>query len=426
MFPRAIGVVVVFGLLSAAAPNAFAQWSFPFLELNRALEELGGLQSQVQEEIGGQFEEMGFANPFGEPEEPAPDPEPEPDPEPQPGPFIEPGTLTISDAGTLPDELLVTTGNEYDVVALTLAATDEDFVVDTLSFITSPDIAASSGKATLQYDGLTAEGFFADNGSLTLTALGMLVPKDGVLDATLSLAFPQGATTDVEGVVGFDASGTFKATGQASGAVDEKADNFFGTVKQEQDVTGPQLLIRNSIVYISASELPSTTLIPGENILSAFTVTADSGGSVALFKLSWDFLFGAADNISTMSLSHFLVYTSTDPTNPIRVDSSLFRRQNSEGSLSLHFAEEEVIQAGESQTFYLAATVSGQQPGESIATSLAGADDTPVFGYAESVAANNSFVWSDMSGDPHEGYDSADWLSGAGVPGLPTQFQTVF
>lgn len=441
---RLLVVVLGLTLMFASTPQAFAQFSFPSLGLDISIDmpDLGDIKGEVFTRASDRFNEVTFPDfpdidlfPH-EDEHPDPDPAPSEDPDetpdPTPGPNV--GMLSVNGNINAYTGLILVTGAEdymQQVMELSFVAQDEAVRVDTLTFAVPADLAGSVREIVLQYPGesgpASASASLSAFGKAMFTELGAYIPADGA--ATMGVfvrmkSLEDGSTRGVQGRVSFDADADFKATGLSSGYVDTNPTDSQGLVKGQDDITSVAFTVRVSAPKVTTIALPTDELSNGEMVLSDFSIEA-RGSHVALSKLSWDFTFTRDDEaVPMIQLSHLRLIDADQPETVLPIKTMTFRKYNQEGSLEYFFNEEQLVMFDTTKHYQLIADVSGVQDGDSMSSTLVG-DTTLHEGDAETVGESNYFVWSDLAGHPHEGFDSTDWLNGAGVAGLPAAEQSL-
>ncbi|MBI5422402.1 hypothetical protein HZA44_04685 [Candidatus Peregrinibacteria bacterium] len=246
------------------------------------------------------------------------------------------------------------------------------------------------------------------NGIATLSGLGMFVPagSDAFVEIYANISDKSSVGESISGkdfriglqdtntvstfeAVGSSSSSTFNATQVGTDLVPFNNPNSVNT-----------FVVRKSVPTFAKASGLSTSLIAGENRLFGLTVTADSLGAVSFGRLSFTVSNGTAAGAAgsfkfyrgstllsgpTASATGAFVYNgagSTDLANAGTIAAA------ATADAVVSFIQEETVGAGQSQTYYLDATLSAAAANDSVQTKLAIGDEAvPVTGVL--VAGNN-------------------------------------
>jgi len=380
------------------------------------------------------------------------------------------GTITYvraaSDAES--EDGLVVAGNSNVVLAkYRFTAAKEDLKLSKIRMAVAA--ASTSGVTSMSlYDGSTLiAGPVAVNsaGQADFSGMAFNIAKDtsktitvkGALN-TLSAGAVSGSDLTVNICNGLDTGTDFAACGtEASNGTFEVRGNSAGsstliTTGDTNDIAGYEKRLRKTKPTLTAVALPTGTLGNGNQVISKFTVTADSAEQVSIKHV------GLSASINgTLTLVDPAAVTTVG----IReVGGSIIPSTNAQAgtcnasgvcTLSVEFTSEQSVAAGTSKTYEAVFNFTGvDTAGESVSTSLLG-DSAQVTGEIEGAApatavddldgtdpgtAAYNFIWSDNSAVPHndvngataDGADAAasdDWTNGRFVKTLPSDVQTM-
>jgi len=288
------------------------------------------------------------------------------------------------------------------------------------------------------YDGATlVAGPMDINGSgiADFSSVNFVIPKDGTKNLTvkgnLNTVGSSGATTGLDVRVTLVHNANFEVHGTSAGS-STQITSLAGSID------GRSKIIRKSKPTISTVSLPSSSLSNTSLVAYRFTVSADAAGDVAMKKLSFESSLSlagvgttvAVDGIRRVGDGSNLLATATRDGNESGVDSCL--GTDVICAIKVAFANEEVVAAGTSRAYDLRLTIGGTAvtSGDTISTKILG-DSATVTGVITGTtpdvnvagAAEENFVWSDISAVPHVdtlGSSSADWASGFLLKTLPS------
>ena len=304
---------------------------------------------------------------------------------------------------------LVTTANYTNLVAMSL--------YDGSTLVAGPVPVDSSGNA--DFSGMSF--VVPKDGSKTLTVKADLNTISGGALTGKNLKI----TTDLTSPT----AGTFEYRGTSSSTVK--------TTISTADVTGKDKILRKTKPTVSLASLPTSTLSNGTQVMSRFTVTADSAQQLSLktivFELNLNNV-GSALSVATTTDSNVReVGQGSNITGSATTSGTCSTSTSGTCDVLVTFANEQSIAAGTSKTYELRLTVAGaDSSGESIGSKLLG--DTAIatnFLTGSGSAINGTaynFIWSDNSSIPHSETDvtgSADWTNGTYVKVLPSDTQTM-
>ena len=362
------------------------------------------------------------------------------------------GSMTMAQDASTPDSAIVLAGTDDVVMSkVKITATQEDWTVQELTVgldtttnegsIEAVKISYTDGNTTITKSGSLS------NGVLKFTGLNWTIKQDTekilTIKADLAAIDPNIATTGRELILGLDC-----ATANNCKAVGGSSTIYGDTLNELSDADGNAMYLRKTRPTVSAAALLSTTLNNGTKILNKFDITADSAGTIALKKLSWD--INVNDNTvagAGLVITTWRLYKSGTATAIAGMWSDTTSASSTAGTVPLadgasvlvfEPTSEIEIAAGETKTFELKGNVTGSAQYDSISTSLLNdnndtavrtgglADDGNECVKIDSGATNYSvdFLWSDKAtGVNHLAtmQDSVkDWTNGYLIEVLPT------
>ncbi len=283
-------------------------------------------------------------------------------------------------------------------------------------------------------DPQTASGTISSS-TVQFSGLNVYVPAGGNQTIDISLDMGEvavgGASAGDLVQIKFDGTtaGEFEAIGASSAAVDNAV----------TDITSKELRLAKSFPVVARNDL-STALANGEVSIYETTIAADSSADIAIKQLYFDVSLSTSVTLSDLKLfkDGVLISDSDDVDIVDEADASvepggggtaddIVIVQWSDSTL----AGEDIISAGTSTTYTLKATAANATSGESVSTSLkydttaSVGDITNATAGLDLAAADQAFVWSDLSGDSATGIhnstidgSSDDYLNGYLVDGL--------
>lgn len=304
------------------------------------------------------------------------------------------------------------------------------------------------------YDGATlVAGPVAMSGTNTdFSGMNFVVPKNGSKTLTVKAQINQlslGATSGADLKIAFD---TGYDVGQSNFEYRGTSSSTVVTSQAGADISANSKIVRATKPTVSLAPLPTSTLSNGTQVISRFTVTADSATQVSLKSIAFelnennvsgtDLAFSSpaireVGQGSDISASHTLAFCSTPTTRTC--------------TFSVTFSSEQSVSAGTFKTYELRMTVAGADgSGESVSSKLLG--DTALVtgelgnnanGWIDDLDSSGAdaaynFVWSDNSAIPHgdtadngsSGDSTAsgvsnDWTNGLYVKVVPSDTQTM-
>jgi len=364
-------------------------------------------------------------------------------------------TITIASGGTVtiaraPDDTetragLVVAGDEVVLAKFRFTAQDEDLelrkikigVVDSATSTSSDDTADEVSMLKL-YDGstlLAEQPLDSSTGLATFTGLsGFVVPKDSSKILTVkaelnSISEGSEGADSGEKLYAFLSTSGFEMRGQNtitnfSTSTGCTANGCYGNLK----------VVYKTVPTIEVADAEETLLSAGEEPLMKFTVTADDAENVSIKRIA----LKISVNNATVSLDTLGDIAIKDLTNNVWYryeDGNLTHTTTSNissGSTTtiITFTNDGgvTIGAGSSVTFqvYINVDTVGTNSA-SVQGKLVLADEedtTPAKGTVDDLDDNYYFIWSDNSVLDHKD-DSADWINGYKVEGLPTPAKTI-
>jgi len=386
---------------------------------------------------------------------------------------VDSNTMTISDNGSMtyalaPDDTeseagLVIGGTTAVLAKYRFTAQNEELKLTKVR-MALPNGSATAVQSLWLYDGATlVAGPVAPNslGAADFSGFSFVVPKDGSKTLTvkgmLNAVGSGGAASGLDLTVqmcdgaGSDCyasgseTGTYEVRGTSAGS------STVDTTGNSDDVTAREKRIRKTKPTVSPVSIP-TQLSNGTQLLSRFTVTADSAQQVSFKTVTFELgLNGTMTVTASASTTETSVRESGGVSN-LAGTMTLTGTCAAAGTCTAKavFATEQTIAAGTSKTYELRMDVSGADGTDSISTKLLG-DSANVTGElcntgkgvsntfpGPAACADYNFIWSDNSAIPHNdsieavstlGDDDAtasnDWTNARFVKILPSDTQTV-
>lgn len=373
------------------------------------------------------------------------------------------GTLSISSEGNIAPKILVAGTSMQLVSKYRVSAVREDFTISKLTAINDLSGAFDIPQNTVAVDKVILK--YTDPNGVAQTVSGSLA-MGGTTFSGLTLKVPAGQSAPIEiyadinhmsavgetlsgqmfrlGILeGGNSSSTFEAMSASGAAINNP------TI-QNSSAIGSFVVRKSVLTFAKASGL-STSLVAGENRIFGITVTADNAGPISFGRLSF-----TVNNGSNGTLNQFRFYRG--PTLLSYALGSVNIRNGATGDdltttgslaamtstdVIVSFNQEETVGAGQSQTYYLDATVNSSMMNDSITTKLAIGDEINSASGIQSsdftalTIPGRSIIWSDQSADVHvyptivagvatPGTGSADWTNGflLGASSLPSQTLT--
>ncbi len=321
---------------------------------------------------------------------------------------------------------------EVKVGEIEIEAENEDITVKELSFqleITAGGSDVSSdtafrdivSKIEVRFDGDTgSESDFDDNGVATIDDLSFEIPADDV--ETIEVY------ATINGIDDKDATGTAGAFIRVKPYYNTKTIDFIearGKASNqdlaEADVTGvssSSYLGDGFVTHRAAPEFTegtiNQTLGNGTETLYEIVVSAPDAGGVSITKLTFDVDISDANAASVLAVTDLYVELENGD-DKLTADTAI----GTNGVTEMSFTEAETINAGESKTFVLRATVANSAEDDSVSTRLLFDADNADGDGGDSVAdlSSRRVIWSPHSDtgrgtvDPTEN----DWFDGGSL-----------
>ncbi|MBI2453271.1 hypothetical protein HYV56_01060, partial [Candidatus Peregrinibacteria bacterium] len=211
----------------------------------------------------------------------------------------------------------------------------------------------------------------------------------------------------------------FKALGAASNTSITKAD--FSATANTALTSNKQYVYRSVPTVVTNADLIKSTSLPsGEANVYGFTVSADSGGDIALYKMAFNVGYNNL-NVSGTGLGGTWDVYEVD-SNGTKISSTLGTGTLSTNTVTITLTSEQTIGKGGKKHFILEA------PNISVSPSTASFADITVKMIEDTSAASalaaaasqsGNFIWSDKTATSHA-TTTADWTNGYKVQALPT------
>ena len=191
------------------------------------------------------------------------------------------------------------------------------------------------------------------------------------------------------------------------------------------DVVAPNRTVLHESLPVAVTNTTApwvpTTLYTSDNAdVYAFDITADASGSISLYEITFDMHPTGLDEEELGRVNSVKLYTIDGRGETSR--SPIGQGTWHNGEVSVTMFSEEQIAAGTTTHFLLRAWVSIDSSAEIVALGTSFKDDSMGFGFpsmaaAPEIAAENNFVWSDMSAASHS-VTTSDWTNGYRVENL--------
>lgn len=288
-----------------------------------------------------------------------------------------------------------------DIGKFILSATSEDIIMSKLTVnVSLPSVVTSLEL----YDGQTKIADRVEmpsSGNATFEGISFIVPKYSKMILTVKANLDIRTSKSVSEASALLSSivttpDSFTATGAATG-LKAKLSADVNIVS----VSGTRQFVRWGKLMIGLGSMPSTTLTPGNNVLTSFSMTA-VGGDVSFKTMTFKIKKSATVAITSVALR--LASNSSDEwSTPFVCDVN-----TTECNLVMALPSERNIRWGTTSTYQLLATVTAASSGDSVWTSILG----------DSLTSGGKMYWSDKGANPHT-MDSKDWYSYGGVLPYP-------
>ncbi len=336
------------------------------------------------------------------------------------------GTITSSADGSQPDSAIIIAGTTATMNAVKFTASNEAFTVNKVRISQAGSSSTNSvGKVILEYkdkagNTVTKEGYLNSSNYVDFYSLGMYVPKDDTAVLTIKAEIPTIASGADSGDVpdlDYVYNHNFSATGESSNTVTT-------TDSGGANVSGNAMVVRKTVPTITLVDLPTTVLNDGTQIISKFTVAADSAADVYFKELNWTYATTSGVDITDSTI---YLYKNSDQSNALNSADSLSGDANK--TIEVVLTSEETVAAGTSVTYVLKGDITGSATNKSFSTKLASSASAATAGtstdYADlAVYETGGILWSDGSVTPHTS-SSRDYADCTYVKNLPTDSQTM-
>lgn len=286
----------------------------------------------------------------------------------------------------------------------------------------------------------TANTILNSSGQALFTGLNMMVPESETSENAVNVevyvttnAVGQGANSGNQVVMDFNEGLGFKAVGQGSGTTvtHGSADTLFGTTS---DLPGNALAIYKSLPTFakdtsSTAPCPASGLVAGsDSAVYCFSVTASSGGDVALHKLTFD----ATQNLlNTGSIAGQLANVAGWKLYEYESDGGVIQSSLGSGTwgatvadqVAITFTSEELISKSTTNYYVLKAPVgyTASTDTSSLSVRLAAEAATAHAASVGATTVTGLNVWSDLSASTHS-VTSTDWTNAYKLENLPSGY----
>lgn len=319
------------------------------------------------------------------------------------------GTLTIAKDGNSAASAILASkaGVEQAVASFKLTATDDSANVTSLTVTnaSTTDVRIASLKLYNSKGVLLDEANpFSGTTEFTIDSNALVVAADASEVVTVKAVLNN---------ITNDASSTDKLLQLKVTEVEFKASNGSKTVLADTDspatigtVTANAFYIRKTVPTIALMTLPNTALSNGKQVISKFTVTADSNADVKVSKLVVKIATTGSTTLASTTNAVKINGSSDDTTSTISGDYYI---------VDFGTSTPEIVSAGFSKTFEIIGDVT-----------IEGSDrvslSTTIEESAYGDALTNYFNWSDSASNTDA---SNVWFNSYRVKGLPSDTQTL-
>ncbi|MBI2464412.1 hypothetical protein HYV57_05645 [Candidatus Peregrinibacteria bacterium] len=338
------------------------------------------------------------------------------------------GTLSIANAdNVVTDSKIIAGVNGVLVSKFKATATDEDFMITKLNLQAINLSQASTNDVEYVYfkypdkNGITVTSpKVLLTGTTTklanFTGLSFYAPKDKTVEFSVYMdtdTIESGATLSGDRIrIDFDATDAtdeFEAIGQSSGySIVDNVTSSDADVSNNNHValykTVPTFATNSTS---SGCPTNSTKPVSGTNNIYCFDVTADSNGSVDLYKVTLQ-VAGSSITPGTLSLYDYNDQSTVLATASVSNNMAAFK-----------LSTPDTIGAGGKVTYIVkgSLTIDTNSQNNSISTRVQ--DDTSFATNAAAASVSGNTVWSDRSASSHS-TTTTDWTNGYKLSGLPT------
>jgi hypothetical protein len=327
---------------------------------------------------------------------------------------------------------------------------DEDFQVTELAFendATGATLLENDGAVMsvyLQYptslsapdvlDG-SASTILNSSGQALFTGLDMMVPESETSENAVNVevyvttnAVGQGSVSGDLVVMDFNEGLGFKAVGQGSGTTvtHGSAATLFGTTS---DIAGNAIAIYKSLPTFakdtsSTAPCPASGLVAGsDSAVYCFSVTASSGGDVALYQLTFDATQNLLNTGTLGGTAGFTLFKYESDGGIIQ--SSLGSGTWASNQVAISFTSEELVSKSATNYYVLKAPVTYTDSTDTSSLSVRLAAETVTEHTANvaaaAAAAAGLQAWSDISATTHS-VTSTDWTNAYKLENLPSGY----
>lgn len=316
------------------------------------------------------------------------------------------GTLTVALGGDTPAAALMASNGsvakeiaQYKFTAVNDAATITDINFANSSTTVPSTSADSIVSAIALYDGAT----LLDSTVLVSGAGSFSIPNGLVIPANTSKTL---SVKVLLNSINNDATATNKDIAFVLSNVTFKSSDGTETADQSENDLANNFRVRKTIPTIALQTLPTTLLTAGDQVVSKFTVAADAAGDVSVKKVVLSYATSTNSSIAGIANNAVKVNGSAKDVATV-VDTTA-------KTVTVTFANDEVVTAGTSKTFELLATLSVSGSGtESVTTKIV--EDASYV-----INGTGNFVWSDGAD-----ISAPTYSNGYRVAGLSTATQVL-
>lgn len=237
----------------------------------------------------------------------------------------------------------------------------------------------------------------------TFTGLSFYVPQNSSADLNVSASIAAADSQNgisgnavkayidrVNGFQALDSSGYATTSAFAASDLNSNSTSGYGL-----------LVVRKSVPTFAAQTVSQSSSPTSGTDLFRFTITADAGGDIEVYKLSFTV------STTTVSINNFALYDVADTSTALNTATS-----TNNGTLGITPTQVIKVGAGQTKTFVIrASSISGWGTGASVSVRFANVDASAIANGTALAAASNSYVWSDRSAVNHS-TTSSDWTNG--------------
>jgi hypothetical protein len=343
----------------------------------------------------------------------------------------EQGLVVSAADAELPAHRFILLGGESEASlgAFELKSELEDMKLERVGFKVTP--AATIASLSLYVDGRLVSGPQAldKNGAVRFQNLNQFIANSQTVSIEVKGQVAPYTNTGLvrsgQGVTLTFLSDYFSA--KAALSCSETAIDGGGVLGERLPLEARERVIRRTRPTLSLEPLATSGLANGEPVLLRFAVAADEASDLAFQRLTAHITGSSEVALSLKAVDEGLYDVAAQAGLPgeYRLSGTCLDSRQPDCNLSISLTEWELVPAGTSQTYEIRLGLTGgAASGVTLETRLEG-DFTPnLMGHNSQPEAYN-FVWADLPLVEAGALKVYDWVNGAYVTGLPSEWQTV-